>query len=515
MLKKLIILAVLILVSTPLFAQSVDTAWVRRYNGPWNYQDEACALAVDHSGNAYVTGTSYGIGTETDYATVKYYPDGDTAWVRRYSKPGDSGDEARGIAIDDSGNVYVTGVSCNSDTEYNYATIKYYPDGDTAWVRSYNGTGNKYDNPCAIAVDNSGNAYVTGYSYGDGTSYDYATIKYAPDGDTVWVRRYNRAENSDDKPSAITVDGSGNVYVTGYSYLKGVSLEYVTIKYDSNGNELWISRYDGNGYGTALAIDSSGDVYVTGFSQGIGTDWDFATIKYYPDGDTAWVRRYDGPANADDRGYAIAVDGHGNVCVTGFSTGGSGYQVSYDFATIKYYPDGDTAWVRRYDGPIKDADIARAIAVDRYDNVYVTGESYSNQTWHDYATIKYYPNGDTAWLRRFDGPGSAGDYPFDLVLDDSFNVYVTGKSEQSRTYPYNEDYATVKYFQSFIRGDANGDGKKTISDVVYLVNYLFKGGHPPIIFIQAGDTNCDDKVQVSDVVYLINYLFKGGPPPAC
>src|SRR3990170_661096 len=64
------------------------------------------------------------------------------------------------------------------------------------------------------------------------------------------------------------------------------------------------------------------------------------------------------------------------------------------------------------------------------------------------------------------------------------------------------------------RGDVNCDGQRTVSDIVYLINYLFKGGPPPS-FIETGDANCDGKVNVSDVVYLINYLFKGGPPPPC
>jgi len=63
-------------------------------------------------------------------------------------------------------------------------------------------------------------------------------------------------------------------------------------------------------------------------------------------------------------------------------------------------------------------------------------------------------------------------------------------------------------------GDANGDGKITVSDVVYLVNYLFKGGPAPKPF-ESGEANCDGKVTVSDVVYLVNYLFKGGPVPVC
>ena len=63
-------------------------------------------------------------------------------------------------------------------------------------------------------------------------------------------------------------------------------------------------------------------------------------------------------------------------------------------------------------------------------------------------------------------------------------------------------------------GDANADGKITVSDVVYLVNYLFKGG-PVAKPYEAGEANCDGKVTVSDVVYLVNYLFKGGPVPIC
>jgi hypothetical protein len=64
------------------------------------------------------------------------------------------------------------------------------------------------------------------------------------------------------------------------------------------------------------------------------------------------------------------------------------------------------------------------------------------------------------------------------------------------------------------RGDANNDNRLNISDAVYIVNYLFKGGPSPNP-LETGDINCDGEVTVSDVIYLINYLFKGGPPPPC
>src|SRR3990170_3319664 len=325
---------------------------------------------------------------------------------------------------------------------------------DTAWVRLYNGLANNYDAASAIAVDGSGNVYVTGTSHASETALDYTTIKYGPNGDTAWVRRYNGTGNSADEARALAVDDSGNVYVTGYSY-------------------------------------------------GSGTFNDYATIKYYPNGDTAWVRRYNGPGNSGDEARAIAVDGSGNVCVTGNSYGSGTYN---DYATLKYYLNGDTAWARRYNGPGDFSDEALAIAVDDSGKVYVTGYSsqFSSYPFNvDYATLRYNSDGTTAWERRYNWTADNDDQALAIAVDGSGNVYVTGYSFGSGT---SYDYVTIKYVQ-FLRGDANGDKKVTIADIVYLVSYLFKFGPAPDP-LSSGDANCSSKVDIADIVYLVSYLFK-------
>jgi len=331
-----IFLASCLLLPASVFAQ-VDTAWVRRYNGPVNSSDWATAIAVDDSSNVYVTGYSAGSGTYYDYATIKYNSAGVEQWVQRYDGPGNGYDLASSIAVDGQGNVYVTGGSVVSGTSSDYATIKYNSDGVEQWVQRYNGPGNDWDGAKAIAVDNSGNVYVTGYSAGSGTYYDYATIKYDSIGDTVWVRRYNGPENGSDDAYAIAVDGLGNVYVTGYSYGSGTSSDYATIKYNSAGVQQWVQRYNGPGNSRddayAIALDSSDNVYVTGRSYSSGTFEDYATIKYNSSGVQQWVQRYNGPGNETDEVYAIAVDNSGNVYVTGFSLGSGTF---WDYATIKY-----------------------------------------------------------------------------------------------------------------------------------------------------------------------------------
>ncbi len=438
-------IAGLLFVLPLIISAQVDTAWVRKYNGPGNTGDFAHGIAVDRLGYVYVTGGSAGSGSGYDYGTIKYNPNGDTAWVRRYNGPANGSDEGDVVIADQSGNVYVTGFSTTGDPN-TCATVKYFPNGDTAWVRRYIGPSSYGNEAFAITVDYRGNIYVTCESEGNGTSSDYATIKYYPYGDTAWARRYNGPGNGSDIIRALAVDDSGNVYVTGESYGTNGSADYVTIKYHPNGDTAWVRSYNGpgNNYDCAydIAVDNSGYVYVTGGCQGFGTSLDYGTVKYDTCGNVVWARMYDGLADGWDCSNALAIDSLGNVYVTGESQGFNG---SADYATVKYHPNGDTAWVRRFNGPGNDYDRAYDIVVDSAGGVYVTGGSQGYGTDLDYATVKYYSNGDPAWCMRYNTPANSWDDARAMALDNSGNVYVTGHAGGLGWSP---DYATIKYVQT-------------------------------------------------------------------
>jgi uncharacterized delta-60 repeat protein len=365
--------------------------WGQLYNGSGNAEDFAYAIAVDAAGNVYVTGTSRGSGTFDDYVTIKYDTNGDFVWGQGYNGPGNSNDVATSIAVDAAGNVYVTGQSFGSTTLFDYATVKYNTAGDEMWVQRYHGPGDGSDKATSIAVDAAGNVYVTGESPGSGSGKDYATIKYNTSGTGLWLQRYNGTGNSDDYAKNIAVDASGNVYVTGDSWGSGgTGSDYVTIKYNTDGYSQWVQRYNGPpGTGLdqafSLAVDASGNVYVTGNSSGSGTGPDYATIKYSTTGVMLWASRYNGPGNNFDYAYALALDASGNVYVTGRSSGSGG--TGSDYSTVKYSTNGDEQWVQRYTE--LDFDWASSIAVDASGNVYVTGRSSGTGTGEDYATIKY------------------------------------------------------------------------------------------------------------------------------
>ena len=486
MCKKILVILAIAIWAAPAFAE-VYTVWERRYNGLGSGEDGARDIAVDRWGNVFVTGYVY-IGTAGlyDYATVSYDFTGRQRWIREYSGAEDKDDRATALAVDDSGYVYVTGFSWgDASTRQDWATLKYDGAGNTSWERRYDAASD-WDYASDVAVDGSHNVYVTGWCDVGVGVVDYTTVKYYPNGETAWVRTYDGTGHGTDEAHAIAVDDSGSVYVTGMSWDDETWFDMVTIKYYTNGDTAWIRRHNGSDglldQGKAIAVDGCGDVYVSGMSYEIGTEYDYCTIKYDSEGNEVWVRTFH-EWNGESAS-SVGVDASGNVYVAGTR------------GTIKYGSDGSQLWKRPWG--------SAAVALDTSGSVFVIGASHS-----DYETVMYLPDGDTAWTIRYDGPGHGTDACCAIALGDGGHVYVTGTS-----YGGSDDFATIKYVFGDVRGDANGDGAIDISDVVYIIDYLFRNGpapSPP----EAGDTTCDGRIDIADVVSLINYLLKDGPAPGC
>lgn len=435
------------------FSPAPTPAWVARFNGLGNADDEARAIAIDGSGNICVTGYSTDPNGHRNYATIKYNNAGVRQWIVRYNGPGNNHDEAYALAIDEFGNVYVTGYSHGLSGTTDYATIKYDDAGVIQWVARYNGPASASDTSVALKLDSEGNVYIIGSCTGSNGNLDYLTIKYSNAGVKQWTARYNGLGNADDFAIALEVDDSGNVYVTGRSTGASGFYDYATIKYNNAGVRQWVVRYNGPGnkddVAYALAVNSSGNVYVTGGSHGFSGYFDYATLKYNSVGIRQWVVRYNGTPQNHHEAKSLAVDDSGNVYVTGYSTehsyfGGRITGYSFDYATIKYNNAGSKQWIALYDGPIRTSDYAQAFAIDVSGNVYVTGRSYGKNGNHDYATIAYNSAGVQQWIVRYNGPTNLHDGANAITVDGAGNIYVTGYSTSSNG---TKDYVTIKYLE--------------------------------------------------------------------
>jgi len=458
------LLAALILLST--FSQAqLSRQWVSRFNSGVKGSDNAAtAMAIDDSGNVAITGYVNRKTSGYDIVTIDYNPNGSQRWIQYYTGSGNNADKGVAIAVDTGNNVYVVGTT-TVGSSIEYVTIKYnYTNGAQAWAEVA-GTGSS-SVPVAIAVGDSLNVYVTGYSNGGGTGYDFLTIKYSPLGDTLWTRRYNGRLSLDDKPAAMALYSGHSLYITGTT--TDTAVDYLTIKYDTpTGNLVWAQDYNGpasgNDYARAIVISGHTDVFVTGGSQGVGTGYDYATIDYDTSGAVQWVSRYDG--GGDDQAYAIALSGTNRVYVTGKSVNVGTFN---DIVTVKYgFSGGAQGWVSSFNGSANDDDTP--VAIIGGNNPYVLGVTESENASQDYALIKYNGNnGSEQWHVLYDGPTHGNDLPAAMVLSGS-SVYVTGKSA-GLTGKGNDlltiDYADPNhfFFRTFNQTDLNVKGNSLKSD---------------------------------------------------
>jgi hypothetical protein len=428
-LKKIFTVIFFALFLTTVYSQPY-TIWQKQYAGPSNLQDSSIGITANANGQVFVTGWSNGLSS-ADIVTMQYNAEtGDTLWVKRYA--GALEDKPTSI-ISDNNFVYVTGWSFSpAPNNRDIITIKYNAStGDTVYTRKYNGTANGGDYGWAIAVDGSGNAYVSGRT-DIGGQQKMIVIKYDPSGNIAYSTIYTGPlSNSFDEAHEIKVDGSGNAYVTGISGISNnnTTYDYLTLKLSSSGTVMWGKKYNGNFNSednpSSLVIDDAGaNVFVGGSSFRIGSIQDYVTIKYNADtGDSLAAAIYNAASNIDGI-TAMTKDNSGNIYVTGNSFGAT----NYNYATIKYNSSLQQQWVTRTTntaGP----EYAVAIAYDPTGYIYVSGSSTGSGTGTDFYTERYNAsNGARDWFVRDNGGSSGNDVVSGMVVTGPDNVYVTGSA---------------------------------------------------------------------------------------
>jgi len=539
-------------------------------------QDKGCGIAADNSGNAYVTG--YTGSTEATFPEnsgpdLTYNGGGTDAFVAKVSASGtglvycgyiggSGNDYGNGIAVDGSGNAYVTGSSQSTETTFpetvgpDLTYNGYFYDAFVAKVNA-SGTGLVYcgyiggsgdDHGNGIAVDGSGNAYVTGYTYSTEATFPETggpDLTHSGVGTDAFVAKVNSSGaglvycgyiggSGDDFGYGIAVDGSGNAYVIGYTY----STEFTFPKTGGpdlthNGNsDAFVAKVNASGMGLVycgyiggsgtdvgfgIAVDGSGNAYVTGHTSSTeatfpetggpdltfnGGDNDAFVAKVNASGTGLDYCGYVG-GSSQDYGYGIAVDGSGNAYVTG-NTGSTAmtfpviggpdltHNGNIDAFVAKVSASGTGLYYCGYVGG-SGSDYGFGIAVDGSGNVHVTGYTNSTEATFpetggpdlthngDYdvfiakiSTGKddylgswssgvYYRNSDTgAWFRLESSPATRviagdldGDGYDDLIGTWSASPGVWVKKSSTGTWQKLDNYMP----ESIAAGDMNGDGR--------------------------------------------------------
>jgi len=240
-----------------------------------------------------------------------------------------------------------------------------------------------------MAKDASGNIYIETRTAGGGGANAFFLVKYSSDGTRQWNTSY--ANSKINFVMGIGVDNAQNVYVA-INVIKDVLL----LKYSSTGQLLWnITLTYGASYGNAMTVDAAGNTYITGFTTTAATA-QAVTFKINSAGVRQWVETYINPSYLADGGYAITVDGPGNVYVAALSQSTT---TGNDIETLKYGPNGNMLWVAEYTGSQSSSqETPMTITVDTLSgNVYSAGQSEIGGTTLIGDVIAYSSSGTQLW----------------------------------------------------------------------------------------------------------------------
>jgi hypothetical protein len=356
-----------------------------------------------------------------DMFIVKYDPSGNVAWARRAG--GSSTDMGLGVGVDGNGNVYVTGSSASTILTFDTISLiisggngfflaRYDNSGNIVWARSTGGSSNK---GTGIAVDNGGNSYVTGLFTGSITfgpttltshgDKDLFIVKYTNAGNVAWATNYGGSLA--DQGNCIALSSNGSVYLSGVYRSASITFGPATLTNTGN-NDLFLVRLDTAGavswcstasganseFSVGMAADGSGNVYLTGWYSGANATFGSVTLtnhgsvssndmfiaKYDAAGAVSWAYGFGG--SGYDYGNGIVLDGAGNFYVTGimattFSVGATVLTSngSWDILLAKLDTSGSVIWATNA-GSIG-TDFGNAVALNNANGVCVTGSFQS------------------------------------------------------------------------------------------------------------------------------------------
>ena len=493
--RDLILLILVLIFSNIIYAQRwPKLSWYKTYNGPGDGVDIVQDVKF-HNQNFYLTGRSSGPDTSQDLLILKYSDKGDSLLGIRYTANLHSWDEAASIAIDSHENIYIVGSSTFDQNTFYAMFQKYSPEGNLIFARNFNSDSNVYSEGVFVTLDSDEDP-VMAYN-----RTSACVAKYSSSGDSIWTVTFSD-DTSDYSVNYLLTDQIGNIYACLIQlYWDGGDLptsNAVIVKLNKDGEVIWQTPVVRQVPGKIL-LDKEGNIILITSSPG-------KTIKLDTDGNTQWTNDETNSQYPIEVQMGLVVDSDNNIIVAGYEFGNS----SWDYRTKKISPDGADIWSNDFESPEGLNDFAMDVALDGYDNVYVTGETHNSVSVGMCYTATYSKEGDPGWVFKFDPPNSTFELGFRIFIGDSDFVYVGGETGEPGFGP---DFLAFKIDYGY------GNDVKLVNNNIPK-NFLLSQNYPnpfnPVTKIEFSIPRGDNvKIEIYDalgrlVEELVNRYFSAG-----
>jgi hypothetical protein len=310
-------------------------------------------------------------------------PAGEAYWIAAAAEGGVS--EIKGIKVDSSGNVYVTGPQGTGGTQW---VAKYNSSGVLQWQRGFYSTGFS-SSADGLAIDNGNNVYIVGSLLGSSSAA--TVIKYDTDGTFQWQKGLGTSNNT--YGTSIAIDSSNDVYITGSTNSQGAgSTDVLIVKYNSSGTLQWQRALGDTNFntGSGIALDNSGNVCVVGYTNTSGTVTG-VIAKYNSSGTVDWQRSFDITPGTDQLSD-IAIDSSGNIYIVGDL-------IVSKLVFAKYNSSGTLQWQFTIEKTSTSFGKSK-ICLDGSTNIYITGSFYLTFPPQSFIS-KFNSSGTLQWARTF------------------------------------------------------------------------------------------------------------------
>lgn len=423
------------------------------------------AVTTDSLNNIYLTGYTNGAldgntnSGSRDLFLVKYNSGGTKQWTKLLAHSGywSTPESGKDLAVDSSNNIYVTGHTTGGALDgqthaggSDIILVKYNSSGILQWTKQFGTSLNEEGR--GVTVDSSNNIYVTGMTQGglDGNTnsgdMDIFLVKYTSSGVKQWTRQMGTS--TEDLVSAITVDSSDTIYLSGYTRggldgnTNSGSADIFLMKYNANGIKQWTKQFGSSSFesGEGISADLLGNIYITGATSSdldgnsnLGGTNDYFLVKFNSSGTKQWTRQWG--TSSYDVGRGVVVDSSNNIYVTGDTQGafdGQTFAGGSDMFLVKYNSSGTKLWNRQLGSPSYEN--GYGITSDYLGNIYVAGGTTGNLDGNTSSDSSGTNHGGDIFLVKY----SSGSTTLQLETGtkDNHAAYSSGSGSSTLTFKY-------------------------------------------------------------------------------